>query len=187
MDADGRKAFVENRVEMRQKTIFSSEPEKVYRYTLWREWQQLGQRQNQFVMFVGLNPSIADEKRDDPTVRRCIEFAKSWGYGALCMTNLFAFRATDPKVMRQQKNPVGNDNLFHLIECGSQAEIVIAAWGMAGIFWSQNTYVQNVFVENRIRLFHLGLTKHGHPRHPLYLKAKVKPKLYEPKKDGHIE
>ncbi|GHX72979.1 hypothetical protein VCSRO16_3593 [Vibrio cholerae] len=61
-----------------------------YRYALWRTWDS----DKPFAMFIGLNPSTADEKNDDPTLRRCINFAKSWGYGGVCMANLFAFRAT---------------------------------------------------------------------------------------------
>ena len=172
---------------MKRETIFSREPQKAYRYTLWRAWQQTGQKQNHFVMFIGLNPSTADQESDDLTVRRCVGFAKNWGYGALCITNLFAFRATSPKVMKQQNNPVGKHNLRHLIECGTQADLTVAAWGAAGVHRKQNTFVLEKLSEKGINLFHLGLTKHGHPRHPLYLKADAKPKLFKPRKDGRYE
>jgi hypothetical protein len=80
-------------------------------------------------MFVGLNPSTADETSDDPTIRRCIAFAKSWGYSALCMTNLFAYRATDPKIMKKAQYPVGPDNDDYLKMLSAGAGVVIAAWG----------------------------------------------------------
>ena len=76
-----------------QRTIFSQDRE--FRYTLWRQWGRVVKT----VAFIGLNPSTADEQVDDPTVRRCIRFAKDWGYDAMWMMNIFAFRATDPKVM----------------------------------------------------------------------------------------
>jgi len=72
-------------------------PCRTFRYSLWHQW---GDDSLGYAMFIGLNPSTADETLDDPTVRRCINFARDWGYGALCMTNLFAFRSTDPSVMK---------------------------------------------------------------------------------------
>ena len=83
-------------------------------------------------MFVGLNPSTADEVSDDPTVRRCISYAKAWGYAGLCMTNIFAFRATDPKDMKAVHDPVGMDNDMHLLRVSRHAGVVIAAWGAHG-------------------------------------------------------
>lgn len=68
---------------------------RTYRYALWRTWDE----SKPFAMFVGLNPSTADELEDDPTIRRCINFSKLWGYGGLCMVNLFAYRATDPTAL----------------------------------------------------------------------------------------
>ena len=79
------------------KTATFSECRK-YRYTLWRRWD--GLFASGYAMFIGLNPSTADETNDDPTIRRCIGYARDWGYGGLCMTNLFAFRATLPKNMK---------------------------------------------------------------------------------------
>jgi hypothetical protein len=100
-----------------------------YRYTLWREWGDIRAtllpdphfdfypgRPDQFVQFVALNPSTADEKQDDPTVRRCVNYAKAWGFGAMCMTNLFALRATDPKVMLAHDLPIGLLNIHWLTE-----------------------------------------------------------------------
>ena len=78
-------------------------------------------------MFIGLNPSTADETIDDPTIRRCISFSKDWGYGALCMTNLFAFRATDPAVMKAHPEPVGEANDGTLVEFALSAGVVVAA------------------------------------------------------------
>lgn len=94
-----------------------------YRFALWRVWDDSLPR----VMFIGLNPSTADESDDDPTLIRCIRYAKSWGYGGICMANLFAFRATDPKVMLSAKDPVGADNDRWLLELSQSSGLVVAA------------------------------------------------------------
>ena len=83
---------------------------RTHRYTLWRTWDS----SLPYCQFIGLNPSTADETKDDPTVRRCIAFSKMWGYGALCMTNLFGFRSTDPAGLLTVEDPVG-DNDAHLV------------------------------------------------------------------------
>ena len=87
-------------------------------------------------MFVGLNPSTADEVTDDPTIRRYIAFAGAGGYGALCMTNLFAFRATDPDDMKAAAEPIGPQNDFHLQRLARGAGVVVAAWVSMGRTWS---------------------------------------------------
>ena len=168
-----------------RQTIFS--PCRKYRYTLWRDWSDIGgdclfssahSNAHRFVQFVCLNPSTADETQDDPTIRRCIGFAKAWGYGALCMTNVFAFRATDPEVMKREENPMGMDNVHHLISNGSKAGIVIAAWGVHGVHSKQGDAIKLRFEISGIKLHHLGLTKNGQPKHPLYLSAKTVPALW---------
>lgn len=122
-------------------------------------------------MFIGLNPSTADEVNDDPTIRRCIAFAKSWGYGSLCMTNLFAFQATKPDDMKAAADPVGPDNDRHLIELARGAGVVIAAWGANGTHLGRNVIVRSMIPN----LHCLKKTSAGHPGHPLYLRADLKP------------
>lgn len=143
-----------------RKTIFS--PCRQYRYTLWREWDMFNPN---YVQFIGLNPSTADEVQDDPTIRRCIGFAKRWGYGAMCMTNIFAFRATDPKVMKQCPLPVGPENDRWLVEIARGASLTVAAWGVHGEFMARNVEVMKLL--DNLQCF--GVTKDGHPKHPLYL------------------
>jgi len=147
---------------MKRETIFSQC--RRYRYVLWREFDFLN---SAYAMFIGLNPSTADERKDDPTIRRCIGFAKSWGFGALCMTNIFAFRSTDPVKMKQQIHPVGPYNDKWLSEMSIGAGIVIAAWGTHGGHQDRARYV----TQTMPLLMCLGLTKEGHPRHPLYVRA----------------
>jgi hypothetical protein len=127
-----------------------------------------------YAMFIGLNPSTADEVRDDPTIRRCIGFAKQWGYGALCMTNIFAFRATDPKVMKAASDTVGPDNDKWLSRCAKDAEVVIAAWGVHGSYLARDEKVLKLIGN----VMCLGLTRGSNPRHPLYLLKTAKPQLF---------
>jgi hypothetical protein len=122
-------------------------------------------------MFIGLNPSTADETKDDPTIRRCVAFAKAWGYGGLFMTNLFAFRATDPADMKRAADPYGWDNDHTLTSLARRAGIVVAAWGAHGAYQGRDRSVR-LLVPN---LHYLRLTKAGHPGHPLYLPANLTP------------
>lgn len=130
-------------------------------------------------MFIGLNPSTADEVVNDRTVSRCIQFAKDWGYGALCMTNLFAFRATDPEVMKAHPEPVGKDTDAVLVALAKNAGVVVAAWGNDGKHLGRAQQVVS-FLPN---LHCLKVTKEGQPNHPLYLSKALKPKRYQPSTD----
>jgi len=143
---------------------------RFYRYELWRSWGDLV-TVDSYAMFVGLNPSTADEELDDPTIRRCIAFAKSWGYSGLCMTNLFAFRSTEPADMLKAHDPVGEANDDHLIRCAVGAGVVVAAWGTHGSHRGRDIKVRALLP----RLQHLRLTKSGHPGHPLYLPKTLQP------------
>src|SRR5690349_7864679 len=106
--------------------VFS--PCRTWRYELWVRW--LSARPREYCMFIGLNPSTADEYQLDPTLRKCVGFAKRWGDGAMVMTNLFAYRATLPEDMKKAHiDPVGPDNDATLIRLARGAKIVVAAWG----------------------------------------------------------
>lgn len=166
-----------------RETIFS--PCRLYRYTLWREWPRSadmfegandGERgRDSYVQFIGLNPSTADEIENDPTIRKCIGFATRWGFNAMCMTNLFAFRATDPKVMRKHPSPVGQDNLQHLLNIGGGAALVVAAWGVNGVHMYQDLTVMQEISNIGVKLKCLRKTKHRHPEHPLYIPYETEP------------
>ena len=150
---------------MTKLALFSND--RKYRYTLWRIWDpMLG-----CAMFIGLNPSTADETMDDPTIRRCMGFAKAWGYGALCMTNLFAYRATNPKDVKKAIDPVGSENDSYLRCMAASARIVIAAWGVNGTFLKRDKIVADLISDIHV----LRLTKDGHPAHPLYLPESLRP------------
>lgn len=165
---DGENRAPYDSIVMERRCEFSDD--RLYRFTLWREWDMMNSR---YAMFVGLNPSTADEIKDDPTIRKCIGFAKRWGYGALCMTNLFAFRATDPRKMKGCSKPIGVQNDRWLAACARDAAIVVAAWGINGEHMGRDQEVVKL-VDN---LHYLRSTKHGHPEHPLYIPYEITPKL----------
>jgi hypothetical protein len=157
-------------------------PGREYRYTLWREWDcdyLTGCADDlphikEYVMFIGLNPSTADETKDDPTIRKCIGFSKRWGYGALCMANLFAYRATNPKVMKAQADPIGPENNRWLVSCARGAGIVVAAWGKDGRHNSRAAVVFGLVAAVK-ETYCLRQNKDGTPEHPLYVPYEVEP------------
>ena len=138
-----------------------------YRYALWRTWDD----SKPYVLFVGLNPSTADETSDDPTLTRCVNYAKAWGYGGVCMANLFAFRATEPLDMKASKDPIGTENNEWLKKLADEVAIVVAAWGNDGSYLGRSIQVKNLIPN----MYCLKLNKTGEPAHPLYLAAKLHP------------
>ncbi|MCX7008445.1 MAG: DUF1643 domain-containing protein [Kiritimatiellaeota bacterium] len=139
-----------------------------YRYALWRIWNN----DLPLVMFIGLNPSKADDKVDDSTIRRCVSFAQSWQYGGLSMGNLFALRATKTDALWQSEDPIGPDNDMWLRKLRDKAQLVIAAWGDDGQYKNRDQVVTSMFPT----LHCLKLSAKGNPRHPLYLSGDLKPK-----------
>ncbi|MGV6851542.1 MAG: DUF1643 domain-containing protein [bacterium] len=142
---------------------------RTYRYALWRTWDN----SKPYLMFVGLNPSTADETIDDPTLIRCINYAKSWGFGGVSMANLFAYRATKPNDMKAAKDPVGIDNNHWLKTLAGEAGLVVAAWGNYGSYLGRSAQVKKLLGD----IYCLKLNKSGEPAHPLYQKADIKPVL----------
>lgn len=140
-----------------------------YRYVLWRNWDTGSGN----VMFVGLNPSTADETEDDPTIRRCIGYARDWGFGGIYMLNLFAYRATKPKILNGVEYPIGPMNDKFLEKYHKLARLSIACWGNHGAYHNRGRdVIEKLGAEN---LSCLGVTQEGQPRHPLYLKRGLKP------------
>lgn len=135
-----------------------------YRYLLTRTWAP-GPR----ALFVMLNPSTATEVQNDPTVERCERRARALGYGAFRVTNIFAFRATDPKVMRAVMDPVGPDNDTAILESLAWADTVVCAWGNHGLHLDRGEHVAALLRQSCAPLYHLGLTAQGQPKHPLYI------------------
>ncbi|MGH2543551.1 MAG: DUF1643 domain-containing protein, partial [Ardenticatenaceae bacterium] len=145
--------------------IFS--PCRRYRYALWRVWDVA----RPLALFVCLNPSTADGQMDDPTVRRCVGFARTWGYGGVSVANLFAFRAIHPADLKVSPDPVGPDNDAWLTALAGRADIVVAAWGNHGTFMNRSRTVFALISNPQC----LALTRQGQPAHPLYLKKTLIP------------
>ena len=150
-----------------------------YRYELRRCWDF----RRPAIAWIGLNPSTADADQDDPTLRRCIGFSQAWGYGALVMLNLFALRATDPRAMLAAPEPEGPRNDEFL--CGwagppsgrfEGVAAIVCAWGNHGAHRARAANVLQLLGDRY--LLSLGVTKHGHPRHPLYVAGDTLARVY---------
>lgn len=128
--------------------------------------------------FVMLNPSTATEMQNDPTIHRCEQRARTLGFGGFCAVNIFALRATDPRVMRAADDPEGPDNPPALMQAATWADMLIAAWGVHGTHKDQGPICEAHLRAAGHTLHHLGLTKDGHPRHPLYLPYRAQPAIW---------
>jgi hypothetical protein len=141
------------------------DPSGKYRYSLWRIWNAELPK----VLFIMLNPSTADGDLDDPTIRRCIGFAKLWGYGSLEVVNLFAYRATNPDELKKCEDPIGPDNDIHIRRAATQTDKIIIAWGTMGVLYDRNRSVMKILCS--FRTYCLDISNGGHPKHPLYIAA----------------
>lgn len=149
-------------------------PERRYRYRLWRTWDST----RKHVVFIMLNPSIADANVNDPTVERCERRAMDWGWGGLVVVNLFGLIATYPKDLLRADDPVGPDNDLHITAALVGAGIVVGAWGAHGSYRGRSKAVKAILANSNCRWQHLGLTQSGEPRHPLYIALAVQPVLW---------
>lgn len=136
-----------------------------YRYSLTRIWD----KSLPTVAFLMLNPSTADATEDDPTIRKCIGFAKSWGYGGLIVVNVFAWRATDPRELKTVAEPRGPASTEHWTYARVGCARTVAAWGKSGpkLTWLRMQQILKVFPD----LDCLGFNADGSPKHPLYLRS----------------
>lgn len=146
------------------------EQKDAYRFHLFRNWNL----KLPTIAFCMLNPSTADHEKNDPTVERCERRAKAWGFGRLVVVNLFALRSTDPDKLYSHPNPVGNENNRIIIEAAQESQFVCCAWGAHGAYMDRGKVVLFLLREAGFadKLRHLGLSKEGQPRHPLYISYK---------------
>lgn len=142
-----------------------------YRYLLTR---RLG-FSDRVMTFIGLNPSTADAIQDDPTIRRCISFAKRQDAGVLVMVNLFGLRSTDPKALKDCEDPVGPDNDSWINTAVCSAYMTVAAWGNGGVFMGRADEIRQRY---KGCLHALALTKSNLPKHPLYIRGDAVPVPY---------
>jgi hypothetical protein len=140
-----------------------------YRYSLWRAWSDDYPR----IAFMLLNPSTADEERNDPTIRRCIGFAREWNFGSVEVVNLFAYRATYAREILRISDPVGEENNRFLVQAVERCSTVVVGWGTKGILLGRDREVMQLLAGRR-NVYCLGITKDGQPRHPLYVRGEAK-------------
>ena len=145
-----------------------------WRYLLWRCWDASRPAAN----FLMLNPSTADEFKLDPSCTRARNYAERWGFGGLIVTNIFGWRATDPKAMRSVEDPVGRGNDAAIVRAAKEAAIVVCAWGTHGEHMGRGARVAELLKE--IQLHSLRVTAGGHPCHPLYLPQTLTPAVFPP-------
>lgn len=145
-----------------------------YRYSLTRVWDDTAPR----VLFIMLNPSTATEVQNDPTVERCERRARTLGYGAFCVCNIFAYRATAPKDMRAQSDPIGPDNDTSIKQAVTWTNDIVCAWGTHGEHKKRGPEMERILRTQPKPLTHLGLSIAGHPKHPLYIGYKVQPQVW---------
>lgn len=151
--------------------------DRLYRWRLWRSWGDLRHR----CAFVMLNPSTADATVDDPTIRRCITFAKDWGYDGIEVVNLFARRATNPAELRRIDYPIGESNNEAIERAALSCDRIICAWGNHGALLRRGIRVLKLLrgVTRRQEIMALTVTKEGHPGHPLYLRRDTDPFVWD--------
>ena len=152
------------------KTDATFSKDRLYRYSLHRIWNEDLPK----VLFIGLNPSTATETKNDPTIRRCMQYAKDWGFGGYIMGNIFAYRSTDPSNLYKIKNPIGIKNNYWLKKLHKEADLTIAAWGTNGKFLNRGKEVLSFILEVKC----LRMTKAVFPSHPLYLPKNLTPIPY---------
>lgn len=151
-----------------------------YRYTLWRIFEQsrieesFHQKTLPIVNFCLLNPSTADMDELDPTLRRCRNYTKRWGYAGMVVTNIFAVRATDPDNMREADNPIGPENNKWIKKCADFSEKFVAGWGVNGDYKNRERDV--IDLVGLDETYCLETTKNGHPNHPLFEEKTLRPK-----------
>jgi len=151
-----------------------------YRYRLSRTLNTDHNGAPATVLFVMLNPSTATETQDDPTIGRCMGFARAWGYDRLEVANLFAWRATNPRHLTRVDDPIGEGNNSAIVAAARDAALIVCAWGGSvnrrRLLTSRAAEVRDL-LRGQV-LYALEITSCGQPRHPLYLRADVRPRVW---------
>ncbi|MEM8810634.1 MAG: DUF1643 domain-containing protein [Cyanobacteria bacterium P01_G01_bin.38] len=155
------------------------DPTGQYRYSLERRWPAKSSMDRRKVTFIMLNPSRADAKQDDPTLRACMQFAQVWGYNVLEVVNLFAYCTADPKVLKTVNEPIGVECDHALINAADTAAQIILSWGNWGTLLGRNQAVLQLLNPYASKLFCLGINQSGQPRHPLYIKRTQSPAQWQ--------
>ncbi|HXM82965.1 MAG TPA: DUF1643 domain-containing protein [Burkholderiales bacterium] len=146
-----------------------------WRYLLWRCWDERAPIAN----FLMLNPSTADEAQLDPSCTRARNYAERWGFGSLLITNIFAWRATDPEEMKAARDPVGRGNDAAILRAAREADVVVCAWGNHGAHLGRAERVRALLRKENIALHVLRMNGGGEPAHPLYLSGQLRPRRWD--------
>ncbi len=147
----------------------------MYRYALWRIWDW----RLSYLLIGALNPSTAGATENDPTIEKDIKFAKSHGFGGFIKVNAYAYRATDPKELKNIADPVGIQNAFAIKQaCGLTDQRALICYGAGA--GEQGKWLCEQFLAEGKLLHALHVTKDGHPGHPLYLKDETRMQPYTP-------
>lgn len=147
----------------------------LYRFRLTRTWNQSGRH----ALFIMLNPSTATEIKNDPSVERCERRARALEFGSFTVCNLFAYRSTNPKKLKEVKDPNGIGNDAAIASSSNRADIIVCAWGNHGAHLNRGKSVESMLRNHGCDLHHLGITAQGFPKHPLYVSYSVKPAIWE--------
>jgi hypothetical protein len=164
--------LIEHEISSMRKDAKLSTCEK-YRYSLTREWDNTKEK----VAFVLLNPSTADASQDDPTVRRCIAFAKCWGYGSIEIVNLFAYRTPHPSKLKEAGYLIGEGNDQYIMRAAESADLVVLGWGNhgTGLTWCRE--VVQLLKDKKPKA--LSFTQQKQPYHPLWAPCVTKDNLID--------
>lgn len=148
-----------------------------YRYSLIREWDPSRKR----ILWLLMNPSVATETGDDPTVAKCQRFSRKWGYGSMAVANSFAYRCTDQKRLLETPDAIGPDNNTHILRLASEADKIMICFGTPHHkeLQGRGVEVADMLRKNGHKLYVLKLSTKGRPYHPLYLSEKLEPILWE--------
>lgn len=149
-----------------------------YRYTLARDLDPMGLTDNRhggICLWIGLNPSTADEHKSDPTCTREMNFTRAWGHRHYLKCNAFAWRDTLPANMKRVDDPIGPDNDAWISRAAREAERIIVCWGTHAVHRGRDRDVLRRLEPFRDKLYCLKVTAGGHPGHPLYLPANSEP------------
>jgi hypothetical protein len=158
---------------VKSEAVFSED--KKYRYELTRVWDDSKPK----IGFVALNPSVADETENDPTIWKLVRSADGWGYGGIVIVNLFALVTSSPEAMKVASEPIGDENDKYLSKMSkaSDLEKIVAVWGDDGVHLNRAEQVKKMFSQ----LWALKISESGQPRHPRFLKSDVEPFLWNHK------
>jgi hypothetical protein len=158
-----------------QGALFS--PDRDYRYLLWRTWDAL----LPVVLWILLNPSTADERILDPTLRRVVAFSRAWGFGGAVVANAFGLRSTDPERLREVEDPIGIDNDATILAAAARAGRVVVGWGVHAGLRHRDEDLRRL-LRPVADLWALKLTKDGVPGHPLYVAGATQPFIWQPRR-----